>query len=105
MRIYHLIGMVCLGLSQSNAWSQSNTQIYRALCDDSAKVFEALKQGYGEEPIVAGMGAPESGGGAMAVTVNPLTKTWTLVVVKGDRACVLGGGLDFTIRPADAKPR
>ena len=103
MRTYHLIGTAFSLLLASNALAQPQTQIYRALCDDAATVFEALKRGYGEEPIVAGRSVPESGEGTMTVTVNPVTKTWTIIVVKGTRACVIGGGQDFTIRPLDAK--
>lgn len=105
MRTWHLIGMVFSVLLASDALAQPQTQIYRAICDDAATVFEALKRGYGEEPIVAGRSAPESGEGTMTVTVNPLTKTWTIVVVKGTTACVIGGGQDFTIRPVDAPAR
>ena len=103
MRTWHLIGTAFSLLLASDALAQPQTQIYRALCDDAATVVEALKRGYGEEPIVAGRSTPESGEGTMTVTVNPLTKTWTIVVVRGGWACVIGGGNDFTIRPADDK--
>lgn len=106
MRIYQLIGTVCLGLLASNLQAQTSQQQFHALCErQHDRVFTMLRDEFGEHPIVAGRGGAEQQGGVMTLTVNPETKTWTLLAIIDNKTCILGGGTDFTIRPVPEKKR
>ena len=70
--------------------------IYKTYCDQSKIIFQSLEKEYGEQAIIAGQ-APEDKIGIMTLWVNPITKTWTLLLTYPEKTCVIGGGKEFTI--------
>jgi hypothetical protein len=106
MRTYQLIGTVCLGLLASSTQAQTSQQQFHALCErQHDRVFTMLRDEFGEHPLVAARGGTEEQGGVMTLTVNPETKSWTILVITKDKTCILGGGTDFTIRELVPKKR
>lgn len=106
MRIYQLIGMAFIGLLASNPQAQTSQQQFHALCErQHDRVFAMLRDEFGEHPLAAARGGTDEQGGVMTLTVNPETKSWTILVITRDKTCILGGGTEFTIRPVPEKKR
>jgi hypothetical protein len=106
MRTYQLIGTVCTVLSLSSTQAQTSQQQFHALCErQHDRVFAMLRDEFGEHPLAAARGGTDEQGGVMTLTVNPETKSWTILVITRDKTCILGGGTEFTIRPVPEKKR
>lgn len=106
MRIYQLIGMVCLGLLANNSFAQAETKTierkqliqFSSPCYDTKELFSHLKTEYEEIPYIfaTAMDVAES---KVSVWVNPSLRTFTLVATVENLSCVIGSGLNFTVVP------
>lgn len=65
-------------------------------CDDTAKIAKLLVDQYKEVPIVIGS-TDNTYGSVMTLWTNPETKTWTILITKKDKSCVLDTGGKFEV--------
>ncbi len=106
MVLRRLVVTIVTAVTTISAQAQTSQQMFHALCErQHDRVFTMLREEFGEHPIVAARGGTEEQGGVMTLTVNPETKSWTILVITKDKTCILGGGTEFTIRPAPEKRR
>jgi len=66
------------------------------LCDDTIKIAKLLVEEYKEVPVVVGS-TDNVYGNIMTLWTNPETRTWTILVTKKDKSCVLDAGGKFEI--------
>ena len=65
-------------------------------CDDTNKIAKLLVEEYKEVPIVVGS-TDNTYGSVMTLWTNPETRTWTILVTKKDKSCVLDTGGKFEV--------
>ena len=65
-------------------------------CDDTTKIAKLLVEEYKEVPIVVGS-TDNTYGSVMTLWTNPETRTWTILVTKKDKSCVLDTGGKFEV--------
>ena len=65
-------------------------------CDDTTKIAKLLVEEYKEVPIVVGS-TDNIYGSVMTLWTNPETRTWTILVTKKDKSCVLDTGGKFEV--------
>jgi len=66
------------------------------LCDDTTKIAKLLVEEYKEVPVVVGS-TDNVYGNIMTFWTNPETRTWTILVTKKDKSCVLDTGGKFEV--------
>lgn len=91
----YIVLATCLFLT-SSVFSQEKTK--QIVCIDVKKAFEILKQEY-DESIFLILEQDGSATTNIALTMNPATKSWSLVEFDDKKGCLLGGGADFKVRP------
>lgn len=77
-------------------------QLFKSYCDNTDKIFSDLRA-LGEQPLLGGKG-PEGSTGVMTLWINASTNNWTILVTYPEKTCVIGGGTNLTLRPAE-KPK
>ncbi len=80
--------LVILPITAITAQTVTNKEVY---CDDAKKVISSLVTGEYQEKL-AWMGDSESGDSKFVLLMNTKTKTWTLIQMNQEVACVLGSG-------------
>jgi len=65
-------------------------------CDDTTKIAKLLVEEYKEVPVVVGS-TENKYGNMMTLWTNPESKTWTILVTKKDKSCVLDTGGKFEV--------
>jgi hypothetical protein len=65
-------------------------------CDDTDKIAKLLVEEYKEVPIVVGS-TDNTYGSVMTLWTNPETRTWTILITKKDKSCVLDTGGKFEV--------
>lgn len=106
MRIYQLIGMVCLGLLANNSFAQVQPKVierkqliqFSSPCYDTKELFKHLKEEYEEIPYIFAT-AIDVAESKVSIWVNPSVRTFTMVATVEDISCVIGSGLNFTVVP------
>ena len=108
MRIYQLIGMVCLGLLVSNTFAQQtlpelkrkDTIKVNFPCYDTKELFKSIRENYDEVPFIFGK-SDDVAESTFSMWMSPVNKTFTLIATIEDYSCVVGSGHDFKIVPKD----
>lgn len=101
-----LLGTILMLCLTANAQEE---QVFKSYCDKTEKIFNELRTNYGEQPLLGGRG-PEGSTGVMTLWINASTNNWTILVTYPEKTCVVGGGINLTLRPLekpksnDAKP-
>lgn len=97
----YLITLLLVTCTQVYAQEQQLIQIY---CDRTETIINSLRKDGGQEVLLWGRG-PEGTTGLMSLWINSSTNTWTILTSHQDgKTCIIGGGRDFTVRPAE-KPK
>jgi hypothetical protein len=65
-------------------------------CDDTTKIAKLLVDQYKEVPIVIGS-TDNTYGSVMTLWTNPETRSWTILVTKKAKSCVLDTGGKFEV--------
>jgi hypothetical protein len=98
-KILVVIGLifVCTNISaQPRTKPAEKPNTLELFCDDTTKIAKLLVDQYKEVPIVIGS-TDNTYGNIMTFWTNPDTKTWTILVTKKDKSCVLDAGGKFEI--------
>jgi len=98
-KILVVIGLLLASASlnaqpRNNPTEKPNT--LQLFCDDTIKIVKLLSEEYKEFPVVIGT-TENKYGNIMTFWTNPDTKTWTILVTKKDKSCVLDTGGKFEI--------
>ena len=89
--------LVCATISaQPKNKPAEKPKMLEILCDDTTKIAKLLVEEYKEVPVVVGS-TDNVYGNIMTFWANPETRTWTILVTKKDKSCVLDAGGKFEI--------
>jgi len=98
-KIIVVIGLLiaCTNISaQTRPKPAEKPNTLQLFCDDTIKIVKLLSEEYKEFPVV--IGATENKyGNIMTFWTNPDTKTWTILLTKKDKTCVLDTGGKFEV--------
>lgn len=84
--------LFCLTSTIANA---EPFEINRKLQCDTADNIVKILNDFGEKPVWQGK---NTNGLLSLLTINPNTKTWSLVITDGDKACLVDAGEGFGMR-------
>ena len=89
--------LVCATISaQPRTKPAEKPKMLEILCDDTTKIAKLLVEEYKEVPVVVGS-TDNVYGNIMTFWTNPETRTWTILVTKKDKSCVLDAGGKFEV--------
>jgi hypothetical protein len=71
-------------------------QQFKIPCGDTKTMFSQLRTEHGEEPFIYGKEFvyPTD---AMSIWVNPKNLSWSILLTRGNKTCLIGTGTNFTI--------
>ena len=88
-----IILLFLLAISTSAGSQQENVK--PVLCMDTKEMFDAIFEEYRETILM--VFDQDSFPSKIVLTVNPATKTWSLVEYNLETACLLGSGINYKI--------
>jgi hypothetical protein len=89
MRRSALAFLFCLISTIANAQLTLDKPVF---CDSASLILQIIKDRYQERPIWVG----SQNKGIIMLTVNQNTKSWTMLEIYDEVACILGTGNQFT---------
>ena len=89
MRRSALAFLFCLISTIANAQLKLDKPFF---CDSATSILQIIKDRYKEVPVWVG----SQNKGIVMLTVNEITKSWTLLEIYDEVACILGTGNKFT---------
>jgi hypothetical protein len=89
--------LVCATISaQPRTKPAEKPNTLELFCDDTTKIAKLLVEEYKEVPVVVGS-TENKYGNMMTLWTNPETRTWTILITKKDKSCVLDAGGKFEV--------
>lgn len=84
-----------------DGWYMPNNGL-RVVCNKMDKTMEFVQKQHGEQVIFTGMSQVGQGQAGWVLAVNPEKGSWSILLVDGKHACVVGSGTDATAYEIDS---